>query len=71
MRVKMPCEPPSSPRFDALSNAAVVAEDRELMGVAKVAVTAVASIPRPRVIDLHVSKRRRTRLLPRQAPAAA
>tara|TARA_B100000131_G_scaffold316656_1_gene357132 strand:- start:820 stop:1857 length:1038 start_codon:yes stop_codon:yes gene_type:complete len=71
VRVKMPCEPPSSPRFDALSNAAVVAEDRELMGVAKVAVTAVASIPRPRVIDLHVSKRRRTRLLPRQAPAAA
>jgi len=71
VRVKTPHEPPSSPRFDALSNAAGVVEHHEVMDMAKVAVTAAASIPRPRVIDLHVSKRRRTRLSPRQAPAAA
>jgi len=66
-------EPPTSPRFDALNSAVGVVE-REQQGtlsVVNVAASVTVQHTCPGVIDLHISKRRRTRIQPRQAPAAA
>jgi hypothetical protein len=72
--------PPTSPRFDALNTAVGVVErceqgtsniERNKLSVANVAGSAALQRARPAVIDLHISKRRRTRAQPRQAPAAA
>jgi hypothetical protein len=66
-------EPPTSPRFDALNTAVGVVERSQqgTLSVANVATSVTLQHTCPGVIDLHISKRRRTRIQPRQAPAAA
>lgn len=65
-------EPPSSPRFDALSTAVGFVEHSRELSVGKIAASVqILNNTCPTVVDMHVSKRRRTRIWPRQAPAAA
>jgi len=61
-------EAPSSPRFDALSSAAGAFEN----SVAKIASSAVVVPARTiEVVDMHISKRRRTHMWPRRAATPA
>lgn len=64
-------EPPPSPRFEALSTAVGVVQHSQNVSVASIAASVIVRDPCPSVIDMHISKRRRTRVWPRQAPAAA
>lgn len=64
-------EPPPSPRFEALSTAVGVLQHSKKESVASIAASVVVRDSCPSVIDMHISKRRRTRVWPRQAPAAA
>lgn len=62
---------PSSPRFEALSTAVGVVQHSQNVSVASIAASVIVQDSCPSVIDMHISKRRRTRVWPRQAPAAA